>query len=386
MKHFRKMLSIFLMAVVVMGTMIPVFGANAQMRPATGNLIIHRYDYDHSYTLGSPNHGEEVTITGATPLKDVVFNIYSVPTTTSYPSEGTVTVDKISNTTKFTDSEGKVFNVTFKTSATTNASGTATINDLPKGVYLVVEQTNLNISTQSYPYIVSVPMTEEDGDGWITNVHSYPKNGKSIAIEKTLKSEPDVSIGDIATWEIKALTGDAVKESKQYIIKDNSITNLSSTVLEYTDTVSIKDDKGNVVPTSNSNVTPNVAPSAPAENKVVSLTYDVNLINPGDVYEFEVDVVNAGRIDAVIEMFTSTIKVGDGPEQLVSTENIPSYLDYSVQYKDGSAIQTNGVIDAGDSKKIVVHVGLKSSVTQEELSALEGTTIALNLGMSYKQK
>lgn len=142
----------------------------------------------------------------------------------------------------------------------------------------------------------------------------------------------------------------------------------------------------NVVPTSNSNVTPNVAPSAPAENKVVSLTYDVNLINPGDVYEFEVDVVNAGRIDAVIEMFTSTIKVGDGPEQLVSTENIPSYLDYSVQYKDGSAIQTNGVIDAGDSKKIVVHVGLKSSVTQEELSALEGTTIALNLGMSYKQK
>lgn len=254
MKHFKKGLSIFLMAVVVLGTMIPVFGANAQMRPDTGNLIIHRYDYDHSYTPGTPNHGEEVTITGATPLKDIVFNIYTVPTTTSYPSEGTVTVDKISNTTKFTDSEGKVFNVTFKTSVTTNASGTATVSNLPKGVYLVVEQTNLNVSTQSYPYIVSVPMTEEDGDGWLTNVHSYPKNGKSIAIEKTLKSEPDVSIGDVATWEIKALTGDAVKESKQYIIKDNSITNLSSTVLAYTDTVSIKDDKGNVVPASNYSV------------------------------------------------------------------------------------------------------------------------------------
>lgn len=255
MKHFKKVLSLLLMATVVFGTMTSVFGANAQIRPSSGNLIIHRYDYDHSYTPGTPNHGEEVTITGATPLKDVVFNIYSVPTSaTNYPSEGTVTVDKISNTTKFTDSEGKVFNVTLKTSVTTNASGTATASNLPKGVYLVVEQTNLNISTQSYPYIVSVPMTEEDGDGWITNVHSYPKNGKSIAIEKTLKSEPDVTIGDIATWEIKALTGDAVKESKQYIIKDNSITNLSSTVLEYTDTVAIKDDKGNVVPTTNYSV------------------------------------------------------------------------------------------------------------------------------------
>lgn len=255
MKHFKNVVSLFLMATVVIGTMLPVFGASSSIRPSTGNLYIHRYEYDKSFTPGTPNDGNEVTITGATPVKDVVFNIYTVATSaTNYPSEGAVTVDRISNTTKFTDSDGKQFNVTLKTTATTNASGVATVSNLPKGIYLVVEQTNLNISTQSLPYIVSVPMTEADGDGWISNVHSYPKNGKSIAIEKTLKSEPDVKLGDTATWEIKAYTGAAVKESKQYIIKDNSITNQSSSVFNYTDTVVVKDDEGNVVPATNYSV------------------------------------------------------------------------------------------------------------------------------------
>ena len=142
----------------------------------------------------------------------------------------------------------------------------------------------------------------------------------------------------------------------------------------------------NVQATSNSNVTPTIAPSALPENKAVSLTYDVQLVNPGDVYEFSVDVVNGGTIDGMIELFTSTIKVGDEPEEVVSSSTIPSYLSYSVKYNDNSNIQVNRSLNASTSRTIIVHVELKDDITAEELAELDGTTISLKLGMSYKQK
>ena len=142
----------------------------------------------------------------------------------------------------------------------------------------------------------------------------------------------------------------------------------------------------NVQATSNSTVTPSVAPSALPENKVVSLTYDVQLADPGDVYEFSVDVVNGGTLDGMIELFTSTIKVGDGPEEVVSSSTIPSYLSYSVKYSDNSDIQVNRSLNASTSRTIIVHVELKDDITAEELAELDGTTISLKLGMSYKQK
>ena len=142
----------------------------------------------------------------------------------------------------------------------------------------------------------------------------------------------------------------------------------------------------NVQATSNSTVTPSVAPSALPENKVVSLTYDVQLADPGDVYEFSVDVVNGGTLDGMIELFTSTIKVGDGPEEVVSSSTIPSYLSYSVKYSDNSNIQVNRSLNASTSRTIIVHVELKDDITAEELAELDGTTISLKLGMSYKQK
>ena len=142
----------------------------------------------------------------------------------------------------------------------------------------------------------------------------------------------------------------------------------------------------NVQATSNSTVTPSVAPSALPENKVVSLTYDVQLADPGDVYEFSVDVVNGGTLDGMIELFTSTIKVGDGPEEVVSSSTIPSYLSYSVKYNDNSDIPVNRSLNASTSRTIIVHVELKDDITAEELAELDGTTISLKLGMSYKQK
>ena len=117
-----------------------------------------------------------------------------------------------------------------------------------------------------------------------------------------------------------------------------------------------------------------------------NLSFSANLVMPGDYYEFSVDVVNGGTIDGMIELFTSTIKVGDGPEEVVSSSTIPSYLSYSVKYNDNSDIQVNRSLNASTSRTIIVHVELKDDITAEELAELDGTTISLKLGMSYKQK
>ena len=142
----------------------------------------------------------------------------------------------------------------------------------------------------------------------------------------------------------------------------------------------------NVQTTSNSNVTPTTAPSAPIGNKPIVITYDVSLVNPGDTYEFTVDVVNAGTLDSIIEDYTSTIKVGEGSKEIVSPSTIPSYLNYYVEYSDGTAIEQDHVLDAGNRETIKVSVGLKNDITLEQLQQIEGTTIYLEVGMTYKQK
>ena len=64
------------------------------------------------------------------------------------------------------------------------------------------------------------------------------------------------------------------------------------------------------------------------------VTFDVKFDKPGDFYEFQVDAVNAGTIDAEILEIES--KYNDA---VISQENpLPSYLKYSVIYADGTDI------------------------------------------------
>lgn len=141
----------------------------------------------------------------------------------------------------------------------------------------------------------------------------------------------------------------------------------------------------NAEATANSTVTPTTAPSAPAASKLQEISYDVTFDTPGDIYEFTVDVVNGGRIDAMIESFTSKIKVGDAAEQDVSASTLPSYLDYAVTYEDGTAIANNHLLAAGDTETIKVTVTFKRDITNAQLEEAAGKTITLNLGTNYVQ-
>ena len=140
-----------------------------------------------------------------------------------------------------------------------------------------------------------------------------------------------------------------------------------------------------VIATSLSNVTPSTAPSAPAESKVTTLTYAVTLVKPGDIYEFTVDVKNAGTLDAMLSSFTNQIKVGSGAWQAVDSSSVPGYLIYSVTYSDDTTITENSKLTTGSSKKIKIHVEFNPDITNAQLSEAAGKTIYFQVAMNYVQ-
>ena len=87
--------------------------------------------------------------------------------------------------------------------------------------------------------------------------------------------------------------------------------------------------------------------------------FSVTLNVPGDYYEFTVDVVNAGTIDAMIGTLTKTLKV-DG----VIVENVPSYLNYTVTYSDGSEILQNHKLAKNTTETYKVRVEYRSDIDE----------------------
>lgn len=75
-----------------------------------------------------------------------------------------------------------------------------------------------------------------------------------------------------------------------------------------------------------------------------SATYEVTLEMPGDFYEFTIDAVNNGSVDAMIGNVITTIT--DGDDQPVTLE---SYVKYSVTYADGVEIDKKHLLAKKDN-------------------------------------
>ena len=94
-----------------------------------------------------------------------------------------------------------------------------------------------------------------------------------------------------------------------------------------------------------------------------TVDFEVALNLPGDFYEFTVDVVNNGTIDAMIESITKTPDL---------TETQQKYLNYIIEYQNGEQITSKQLIKTGKYLRIKVLVELKrdiepSDLPQEEL-------------------
>lgn len=116
-------------------------------------------------------------------------------------------------------------------------------------------------------------------------------------------------------------------------------------------------------------------PAIITDDKQTVINYAVNFSMPGDFYEFTVDVVNAGTLDAVI---TDVVKAGLNAD----TEK---YLNYEVTYLNGNAIAKNQELRAGQKGTYKVRVEFDDS-SSENLPAEGVPSLNLTFAVTYSQK
>lgn len=109
-------------------------------------------------------------------------------------------------------------------------------------------------------------------------------------------------------------------------------------------------------------------------NNNTSLTYNVNLNKPGDIFEFTIDVVNNGNIDAMLSNI--------GKNGLTSAQQ--QVMDYNVTYLDGTIPTVKDSLKIGEVETLVISVKTKANITNAQLNATD-TNLSLTFNPTYAQ-
>lgn len=120
--------------------------------------------------------------------------------------------------------------------------------------------------------------------------------------------------------------------------------------------------------------TGSVSATIPSITDDTKVSYNVILNEPGNFYEFTVDVVNQGGIDAVIDKLNI-----DG-----LTDTQKKYLDYSVTYNDLSTIKVDDQLLSGKTKVVLVKIKYRDDINASDLPS-DGVEINLDVELNYVQ-
>ena len=118
-----------------------------------------------------------------------------------------------------------------------------------------------------------------------------------------------------------------------------------------------------------------VSANEPKISGTSTLSFDVDLNIPGEFYEFSVDVVNGGSIDAMIDSVVKT------PE--LTTEQA-KYIKYEITYENGESISTKQTLKKGTSTPIKVRVEYRKDLVASDLPS-SATELSLKLTLVYVQ-
>ena len=119
------------------------------------------------------------------------------------------------------------------------------------------------------------------------------------------------------------------------------------------------------------------APTPTIDSDKTTVSYTVTLEKPGDYYEFTVDAVNAGTIDAMIESIDSKLNG-------VTMEEVPAYLDYGISYADDTPLEENQELLHDSTETYKVHIGYVDYIEADELPATN-QTLNLSFTVTYRQ-
>lgn len=197
-------------------------GASAMAAPtipsadAEASLTLEKFE--QPIIAGEQTNGLEITNlpTNLVPIEDVEFTIKKVEGIDLTTNAGWETYQALLDSWD-ADNPNDVGSLTLGTgvTGTTDANGKIVWNTTPGanqyqldgiGVYLVEETGytgDLNIVKKAKPFLVNIPVTSADGQGWVYDVFVYPKN--TVAdVSKTVEDSGDVyQLGDTVTWTVE---------------------------------------------------------------------------------------------------------------------------------------------------------------------------------------
>lgn len=200
MKRMKKLLTGLLTLGMTLSMMtMTAFAAEGATGTATTtidtsknvSLTIHKYEYNGADTLnkGTGSAMDENIVpkgeNGAKPLPGVQFTIWKVADLDDYYGKDGDALPKVRDYTLTGKGDTAVLKkgneeITKTAFEVTGNDGKITFEGtgIIQGLYYVSEtDAPANVTTKTDPFLVSLPMTNAEGDGWIYDVHVFPKNG-----------------------------------------------------------------------------------------------------------------------------------------------------------------------------------------------------------------
>ena len=116
-------------------------------------------------------------------------------------------------------------------------------------------------------------------------------------------------------------------------------------------------------------------------SKKTKATWSVTFDLPGEFYEFTIDAVNAGTMDAVITSIDTTV-----------TPELPDYISYSVTYENGGKVKEKQVLPAavGDDPTIITYrVRIEYLLDEVDATTIndmeEDISLTYSFGITYSR-
>lgn len=196
-KKLKKVLAGMLSAAMVMSTMaVTAFAAGPDtILEDTGSLTINKYEGN---TTGKPLEGVEFTMYKIADITQTVSN--GVVDTKATPVEeiaDKLTAQELTSIANGSTSSGEwaallqqisLEDLTEHTHGTTGSNGQVVFSNVPIGIYAVAEtDAPSQVISKSANFIVSIPMTTDDGDSWNYDVVANPKNATAYGGISLLK-------------------------------------------------------------------------------------------------------------------------------------------------------------------------------------------------------
>ena len=128
---------------------------------------------------------------------------------------------------------------------------------------------------------------------------------------------------------------------------------------------------------TNGSVTGSNVVTAPAISNGTTINYSISLPTPGNFYEFTVDAVNGGQIDAMIDTIDSKLNG-------VTITVLPDYLEYAVTYDDGTQLEENHELLANTTETYKVRVKYRDDIELNQLPT-SNQTLNLQFTVTYRQ-